>query len=352
MSGHDAHDHEPDEATGGADDSGTDSHEAGTDTTGADTGSHAEAGGTDAVSSPTGVSRRKLLVGGASVAAAAAAAAGGVVAAGRLRDPGPATALVAAHVDEPLPTADPTHAAWERARYVRLPLVAQTMAAPWLHDQTCDMLTVRALCNAEELAFRLEWDDEEAAVTESIATFGDSVAVMLPAAPGGQPPPIFMGWEGQPVYIAHWRASWQSDADDGFRDVGELFPGSFNDVHPEDPALAELGLDAGAASVFAAGHHVGNPVSARERVSPVEELTAEGYGTLEHLPDQRATGRGQHADGRWRVTIGFPVRNGNAPALATGQSVKAAFAVWQGQREQVGGRKQYVDWVDLTLGEG
>jgi hypothetical protein len=292
---------------------------------------------------PSTLSRRKLLVGGASVAAAGGLAMGRV-----LRMRAPSDTLVAAAVDA-LPVTDPDDDAWNAARPARVPLEPQRMVPPFLTEATLAEVIVRALYDGRDLGLRLDWEDDEADEHDSIATFRDAAAVMLPAGPGGEePPPIFMGWEDNRVYIAQWRASWQADLDAGFQDVEHLFPGWYSDVHHEHDTLVELGLDEETASPYAPGRDVGNPLSQRERTSPVEELTAEGYGSLAHSAEQRARGRGLYRDGRWHVAIEVP-SGGPAPDLVAGSTVPVAFAVWHGGRRQVGGRKHHSQWSDLTL---
>jgi hypothetical protein len=295
----------------------------------------------------TMLSRRALLIGGA-----AAVAAGGATAVWGLRGAGTDEILVAAPIDGPLPVTDPDHAAWGGAREARVALIPQQIALPWLDEATLDRLSARALFNGQDLGLLLEWEDDEPDEQDSIATFRDAVAVMLPSEPGeGEPPPIFMGAEGRPVYIAQWRASWQTDLEQGFQDVGDVFPGWYSDVHPRHETLRELGLEGDAALAYSPGLFVGNPLSQQERISPVEELAAGGFGTLTHLPEQRARGRGLRRDGRWRVAIEIPA-GGTAPEFAAGQRLPVAFAVWDGGRGQVGSRKQYADWIELVLPGG
>ena len=304
-----------------------------------------EAVGADEATGTTSgrVSRRKVLIGGATVAAA-----GGLAVWGGLRLRAPAEDLVAHRVDA-LPLTDPDDAAWDRARAARIPLEPQQMVPPQLAEGALTELEARALFDGRDLGVRLTWDDDAADVHEGIALFQDAAAVMLPAVPGGEsPPPIFMGWEDDGVYIAQWRASWQKDLDEGYQDVEHLFPGWYSDVHHEHETLVELGLDAETASVFAPARDVGNPLAQRERTSPIEELTAQGYGTLTHANEQRSQGRGVHRDGRWSVTIGVP-SGGPAPELSEGTTLPVAFAVWRGERGEVGGRKHHSQWAELAL---
>ena len=81
------------------------------------------------------------------------------------------------------------------------------------------------------------------------------------------------------------KASWQADVDRGQQTVRDAFPNGFNDWIPEELMDPEL------ARVFYPGLAAGNPLSAAGKTSPVEELIAEGFGTLTHQAEQRATGR-------------------------------------------------------------
>lgn len=294
----------------------------------------------------TTVTRRKVLLGGATAVAAGGLAVWGGL---RLRGPAPLEDFAAAAVDA-LPVTDPDDAAWDAARPVVVPLQPQEMVPPFLAEATLTEVTVRALFDGRDLGLRLDWADDVADAHDGIATFRDAAAVMVPTQPGGEePPPIFMGWDDAPVYIAQWRASWEKDLADGFQDVEHLFPGWYSDVHPEHDTLVELGLDADTATVFAPGRDVGNPLSQRERSSPVEELTAIGYGTLSHADEQRARGRGVHRDGSWTVAIEVP-SGGSAPALSGGMTLPIAFAVWDGGAgAQRAGRKHHSDWIELAL---
>lgn len=292
---------------------------------------------------PRQLSRRKILISGAAVAAAGGLATWGGL---RLRDPG--EGLIARRVSS-LPAPDPDDAAWARARPTRIPLEPQQMIRPHLPEGVLADVRARALFDGANLAVRMEWDDQDLDAQESIALFKDAVAIMLPRdLTAEEPPPIFMGWQDNEVYIAQWRASWQKDVDDGYQDVEHLFPGWYSDIHHEHQTLAQLGLDPEVAAAYAPGRDVGNPLSQRDHTSPVEVLTATGYGTLTHADEQRALGRGRHQDGRWHVVIQVPAGN-PAPALEPDTTVPMAFAVWRGERGEVGGRKHHSQWVDLVL---
>jgi hypothetical protein len=236
---------------------------------------------------------------------------------------------------------------------VLVSLLPQQIVAPQLRTASIDEIVVRALFNGEQLAVQAEWSDAEPDTIESTARFRDSMAVMLPLDPAaGTVPPILMGAPGAPVRILHWKASWQVDRTRGFQDVDSAYPGWFNDVYPGHPELAARGLTDEVANAYYVARAAGNPLSLRDRASSVEDLVAEGYGTLTTRPQQAARGHGVHSRRGWRVAIELPAGDADGPRLQPGGRLPIAFAVWDGSVRQVGGRKHYTDWITIDLPAG
>jgi DMSO reductase family type II enzyme heme b subunit len=119
----------------------------------------------------------------------------------------------------------------------------------------------------------------------------------------------------------------------------------YNDVTPEG-----LMGDANAL-VFYPGVFAGNSMSARERKSPIEELTASGFGSLTTHEQQAANGRGVNDHGHWRVVIAMPMDSGDATKarVRVGANIPVAFAVWSGEKKNRGARKQYANWVPMEV---
>jgi len=294
---------------------------------------------TDATTGTTGegVSRRAFLkyAGGAVVA-------GGVLAGGTYLalGQGPAAELVSHAMSGPVPGGDPEAGEWD-VKPFDVAVTPQNITTPMLAEASVDAVRVRSLHNGTDIAFLLEWADSERDDLEAVGRFRDAVAVQLPIDPAAS---FTMGGAGTPVHILHWKASWQADVDLGQRTVRDAFPNGFNDWIPE-----EL-MDPAAARVFYPGLAAGNPMSAVGKASPVEELVAEGFGTLTHQAEQRATGRGVFADGRWRVALQVPMAGGGTTAtLVPGTVSQAAFAVWNGAGQNRGARKHYAAWVPFTI---
>ena len=80
------------------------------------------------------------------------------------------------------------------------------------------------------------------------------------------------------------------------------------------------------------------------RTAPVEDLVAQGPGTLAPAPTHTSTGKGTWANGTWSVVIGRPWPQG----VPAGQRTNVAFAVWQGAQREAGARKMRTGWIPLA----
>ena len=290
-----------------------------------------------------------VLYGGVAAGAVVAAGAGvaGIAAAIERRKQSPVAVgvpIVARRFQGSIPLENPDAKAWRNADRVLVPLAAQQLVPPVLEKAAVAELRVRALANASQVAFLLEWDDDDLDDLDGIRRYHDAVAVQLPAR-AGAPPAITMGAPGSPVHILQWRATWQRDIDsDGKTGVDQIYPEVVHDVMPDDVLPRDV------AQLYWVGREAGNPLSQMFRTTPVEEVVAEGFGSVTHLLDQTANGHGLHEDGRWRVTIALPVdRAGVGDPLVPGSSWPIAFAVWLGSQENRGGRKHFADWQTLLV---
>ncbi len=81
------------------------------------------------------------------------------------------------------------------------------------------------------------------------------------------------------------------------------------------------------------------------RETPVQDLIAEGPGTLTPATDSSSTGRGQRTPDGWLVVIQRRLPAGVSASTGT----QIAFAVWEGGQEEVASRKMRTGWIPLTL---
>ncbi len=262
--------------------------------------------------------------------------------------------LVSAYLASGLPTADPTAAAWGRANPVEVPLTAQNIVLPMLGTGSIPTIQVRSLNDGAWIAFRLEWADatkNDKAIAQD--QFRDAAAIQLPL--NQTVPGVCMGVRGQPVNLWHWKADWQNDIDNGFQDLFAAYPNFWKDYYPfavgTPPFKAPVDFAGPDARRFLVGWAVGNPLSDPARVTPVEELVAEGFGSATHRVQQTVLGRGVWAAGKWSVVFARPLRTSEQTQaqLAPGGKGIIAVAAWDGANMEVGARKQVSADLALTI---
>ncbi len=265
--------------------------------------------------------------------------------------------LLARHAaigDDVFEEPDPAYPLWHRAPVERVNLLAQTVTRPSADTISTPFIEARAIHNGQWLAVLLTWHDQDRNDILDAAVYGDAVAMSWPLRGAATSP--FMGDPNMPIEIVHWKAAWQRDVDEGYRDVAEAYPNMTVDAYHGSKTgkphpLKDVLESPEALNAMPAIQH-GNPVSQVDRTWPVEQLTAAGFtGTLTTLPEQRARARGVHENGRWHVLITRPLNtkvHNNLPLVA-GMDTLINFAVWEGSRGDVGSRKSYTMWVPFRL---
>jgi hypothetical protein len=214
---------------------------------------------------------------------------------------------------------------------------------------------VRSLNNGQWISFLLEWQDATQDIyTTKTDQFRDAAAIQFPV--DTTTPGACMGVRGKPVNMWHWKADWQADVDQGFRDIVDAYPNFWKDIYPfvyggKPPHRVPTDFANPDARTYLVGWAAGNPLSQPEKASPVEELVALGFGTTTTRTQQGVIGRGVWQDGRWRVVFSRPLATSDAEAVqfAPGGKAYVAFAVWDGANQEVGARKQLSADVTMTI---
>lgn len=202
-------------------------------------------------------------------------------------------------------------------------------------------LTVRALHDNGRIFILLEWydDDIDDAVNGS-TVFADAAAVQFPAVTGDEPA-FTMGSADHPVTIWQWKAVWQADIDRGFATGLSRYPETAVDMYPngDDPR-------------YNPARYVGNQLADPAHVSPIENLVAEGFGTLTFAEVQDVFGAGSWRSGAWRAlfTREFNSASGNA-TFAVGEDSLIAFAVWDGGAGDRNGQKSIAPFMVLGISD-
>jgi hypothetical protein len=258
--------------------------------------------------------------------------------------PAPTTEVVAVH-GAALPN-DPGDAAWREAPVCTAPLIVQDMVEPRLLEPSTDKVQVRAITDGTRVAFRLEWADPTTNDLPGLGRFADACAVQLPERIEADVPAPQMGESGRPVQITYWRAFWQSTVDGRPDTIKALFPNATVDHYPfEAPSLAPGSEpQREMAQRYAPARALGNDM-AGPRQRPVQDLVAEGPGTIRPAAETRSEGRGVHDEHGWNVVLSRPLPAGLDP----GRRTQVAFAVWQGAHQEAGSRKMRSVWLPLTI---
>ena len=258
--------------------------------------------------------------------------------------------IVANRVPE-LP-AHPDSGVWRTAPAVNLHLMPL-----WWRDDRPEQLTVKAVHDGEELAMLLTWADAtHDATAMRPQDFRDAAAVQLALIP--DPPFFAMGQLGERVNIWMWKSERQADLEPAFQDLEKIYPNIGIDSYPnllkspvEQPMRHALTLESDPRFVTAWG--AGNIVADPTRGSAVEDLTAEGFGTLRARPpiDQAVRATGAYATGSYTVQFERALRSRSqaGASLAVGSRTPVAFAVWNGSAGDRDGKKSVTIWQELLI---
>ncbi len=262
----------------------------------------------------------------------------------RAPPPAPLTSVVVAACDA-IP-AVPDDPAWDAAPEYVAKLIAQDLVEPRLLKLSTPEIRVRAVSDGSRLAFRLAWADITKNDLPGPSQFVDACAVQLPRVIEATVPAPQMGEPGRPVDIVLWNAAWQATIDGRGNAIRDFQPRAAVDHYPFEAPSLKPGSAAQQemAARYAPAHALGNS-NAGPRKTPVQDLIAEGPGTLSQTPDGHSTGTGRRTEAGWMVVIVRDIPKG----LASQGGSQVAFAVWEGARDEVGARKMRTGWIPLKL---
>ena len=247
----------------------------------------------------------------------------------------------------------PDDGAWAAAPPVHLHLMPL-----WWRYARPEEVVVRALHDGRALALLLVWTDashDETAMRPQ--DFRDAAAVQF--ALGDDDPPFFaMGERAAPVNIWMWKAERQADLEPAFQDLERIYPNLGIDSYP-NPLLGPLeqphrhALTVDASPLFVTAWGAGNIVADPTRRSAVEDLRAQGFGTLRARPpvDRAVSARGTWEFGSYRVLLrrDLKVESPDAVRPRPGGTVPVAFAIWDGSAGDHNGQKSVTIWQRLAL---
>ncbi|MCH8261597.1 MAG: hypothetical protein IIA77_00915 [Proteobacteria bacterium] len=228
----------------------------------------------------------------------------------------------------------PNSKAWDSTPATEVNLTSQKITVP-KGGGSVQTVTVKALHNGRQVAFKLSWKDGTRDMENGVDTFRDAVALAFPVKNSEYPPSPFMGDEINPINIWQWGSDWQA-AKDGSRDLSARQPRT-NGVwqYPQDKQILHK-------------RYPGMVVAS----SPIIEYVAAGFGSLTKQVEQNVEGKGVYQNGGWSVVFVRKLEQeekGDA-LFIPGEKTMINFAVWNGSNKEVSSKKSIsLYWLPLLL---
>ncbi len=194
---------------------------------------------------------------------------------------------------------DPNAAFWRQQAPSNFPLAGQVIVDPRNFNPSIDMVMVRAVHSAAEIAFHVTWDDPTPSKGDPKAkTFADQIVLQFPAKlpDGNERPYLLMGDGSNPVYLLRW------NSDEG---VGET------------------------------------------NATGIGKVTSQGGSAVQ------VKGKAVYADGQYRLVIKRPLKTDDAgdTQFPAGQFLSVAFMAWDGGAGETGNKNSFSSWYYLLLDE-
>ncbi len=239
----------------------------------------------------------------------------------------------------------PADPAWNDAPVHLAKMIPQDLVEPRLMTSSTPEVRVRSLTNGSEIAFRIDWDDADQSDMPGPAKMVDACAVQIPEKIEKDLAEPQMGQAGKRVQVTYWRSDWQATVNGRGDTIRDLYPNAAVDHYPfqAKPLEKESADQKEMALRYAPARALGN-IRSGPRSEPVEDLVAEGPGTLAPGPSLGSKGKGEFGKQGWSVVIIRKLPDG----LAANQRTHVAFAVWQGSKQEAGARKMRTGWIPLV----
>ena len=216
---------------------------------------------------------------------------------------------------------------WASLPPQEIKLLYQVMVLPWPKVVTPSIM-VKVFHNNADIYFYISWKDETENRTIGINRFSDACAIMHPLDKNPNPPTLMMGFLGK-ANIWHWKAS----RDKEYWGKGQEEARAYADFHYpfEDKETLSVSKDA---------VH-----------SAVNDLISIRVTTVTPKETQEVEGRGMWKDGTWQAVFKrsmIAIDTEEDAVFERGKRL-SAFAVWNGEKGDRGGRKSISDWVELEV---
>jgi DMSO reductase family type II enzyme heme b subunit len=249
-------------------------------------------------------------------------------------------------VSAPKISLEATDSVWNNAPTHGSKLILQDLVEPRQKEVSTQEVQVQAITDGKEIAFRIEWTDETLNDKAAPHGFIDGCAVQLPVTIAESVPAPQMGETGKTVQITFWRADWQAIVEGRADEITSIYPNAKPDHYPFNAESLKKNPDAQQETAlrYSPARALGNNRQG-PRQQPVEDLIAEGPGTLSPSPQSFSKGKGVRTEKGWAVVISRPLPEGFSKEKPT----QIAFAVWEGFRGETGARKMRTGWVNMIM---
>lgn len=236
--------------------------------------------------------------------------------------------------------ADPRAPVWDKVVGITIPLSSQIIANPRAFalpkgKSSVRWVSVKSINNGKEIAFLLEWEDSsENAALDNTAAYRDAAAMEFPVKKAGEKetPYFGMGHGDKMVNIWQWKADLEGGKERAVP-LGASYPGE--------------GLK------YSVDWYEGRLYNLPKKVrkGPVEDLNAEGFGTLTLQDSQDIMGKGLWSGGKWRVVFfrAITTKDKEDAVFKRGTTMPIAFAIWDGGNLEKDGQKSISTWHELKV---
>lgn len=248
--------------------------------------------------------------------------------------------------------------AFKDAKTVKVALQKQDKAFP-SGGGSVKSAEVKAIHDGIMIYFQISWKDPtKNARAIAVQEFRDAVALMFPLGVVDITPAEHfsprMGDREKPVNIWHWKADWEVDllAKDELEDMQKRYPNMYDDFYSNPYSPHNYQELMTSVEHLSGGIAANNLLSQPERGRTVEDLNAEGFGTLTTQDHQDVNGCSKYKDGIWTVIMyrSLITKDHDDIQFVPGGKTYFNMAVWDGGKKDRNGQKNVsIQWHPITL---
>ncbi|MEK6635032.1 MAG: ethylbenzene dehydrogenase-related protein [Planctomycetota bacterium] len=248
--------------------------------------------------------------------------------------------------------------AFNNAKEVKITLQKQDKAFPY-GGGSISSVNIKAIHDGITICFQILWKDPiKNSRAIAVQEFGDAVALMFPLGVMDVTPEEHfsprMGDREKPTNIWHWKADWEVDllAGGEMKDIEKRYPNMQDDFY-SNPYIQDYCQELMmSAEHMSGGIAANNLLSVSWRGRTVEDLNAEGFGTLTTQDQQDVNGFSKYKDGVWTVIMYrlLITKDHDDIQFVPGGKTYFNIAVWDGGKKDRNGQKNIsIQWHPVIL---